>query len=156
VRALPNWLSERYGIEFRWKQPVTRIEYPHVWSGQRCYSADAIYVASGADLELLYPELLERLPVTKCKLQMQRLAAQPNDFRLGPSLCGGLSMVHYPGFQVAPSVGALRARYQREHAELLELGIHVMAVQNAQGEITIGDSHEYGHTHDPFDAAAIN
>jgi FAD dependent oxidoreductase TIGR03364 len=156
IRALPKWLSERHGVEFHWKQPVTRIEYPHVWSGQRCYPADVIYVASGADLELLYPELLERLPVTKCKLQMQRLAAQPKDFKLGPALCAGLSMVHYPGFQVAPSVGALRSRYQHERADLLALGIHVMAVQNAEGEITIGDSHEYGHTHDPFDAVAIN
>jgi hypothetical protein len=31
-----------------------------------------------------------------------------------------------------------------------------MAAQNESGELTIGDSHEYGHTHDPFDKAFIN
>ena len=156
LRALPAWLHARYGVEFRWKHAVNRIEYPHVWSGMRRYGADAIYVAGGADFETLYPELFESTPITKCKLQMLRLVAQPPDFKLGPALCAGLSMVHYPGFQVAPSVAALRARYAQEHAELLARGIHVMAVQNGLGEITTGDSHEYAHTHDPFDEAAIN
>src|SRR5262249_52867515 len=50
----------------------------------------------------------------------------------------------------------LQARYQAEHADLIELGIHVMAAQNGLGEITIGDSHAYAHTHDPFDEHAIN
>jgi FAD dependent oxidoreductase TIGR03364 len=156
LRALPGWLHARYGVEFRWKQAVSRIEFPYVWSGMRRYGADAIYVASGADFETLYPELYESTSITKCKLQMLRLVAQPPEFKLGPALCAGLSMVHYPGFQVAPSVAALRARYAHEHPELLAHGIHVMAVQNGVGEITTGDSHEYAHTHDPFDEAAIN
>jgi hypothetical protein len=87
---------------------------------------------------------------------MQRLGPQPADFRLGPALCGGLSMIHYPGFQVASGIAALRRRYEREHADLLAHGIHVMAVQHGSGEITFGDSHQYGHTHDPFDTTAIN
>lgn len=156
LRALPAWLTARYGVEFHWKQAISRVEHPYVWSGKRRYAADVIYVASGPDFETLYPEVFEAAPITKCKLQMIRLAAQPNDFALGPSLCAGLSMVHYPGFQVAPSVAALRARYAHEHAELLQRGIHVMAVQNGVGEITTGDSHEYAHTHDPFDEAFIN
>ncbi|MBW8808298.1 MAG: FAD-dependent oxidoreductase, partial [Lysobacter sp.] len=40
--------------------------------------------------------------------------------------------------------------------DLIELGIHVMAAQNGRGEITVGDSHAYAHTHDPFDEHAIN
>jgi hypothetical protein len=31
---------------------------------------------------------------------MMRLVTQPDEWRIGPSLCGGLSMIHYPGFQV--------------------------------------------------------
>jgi FAD dependent oxidoreductase TIGR03364 len=156
LRALPAWLSARYGVHFHWKTAISRIEHPHVWTGTQRHSADLIYVASGADFETLYPQVFAQAPITKCKLQMIRLVAQPADFKLGPSLCGGLSMVHYPGFEVAPSVAALRARYAHEHADLLARGIHVMAVQNGSGEITTGDSHDYAHTHDPFDEVTIN
>ncbi len=38
----------------------------------------------------------------------------------------------------------------------LEYGVHVMVSQNGRGELTVGDSHEYGSDHDPFDKAIIN
>ncbi|WP_222597288.1 hypothetical protein [Chitinophaga pinensis] len=43
---------------------------------------------------------------------MMRAAALPDGQRIGPSLCGGLSMVHYPGFQSAASLPALKSRYE--------------------------------------------
>ncbi|WP_199100841.1 TIGR03364 family FAD-dependent oxidoreductase [Dyella sp. ASV21] len=156
IRALPAWLAERYGVQFHWRKAVTRVEHPWVWSGHRRYGADVIYIANGTDFETLYPELFERQAITKCKLQMLRLEAQPSPFRLGPVVCGGLTMAHYNGFHATPSMARLRERLAEQHADLLALGIHVMAAQNGLGEITIGDSHEYGHTHEPFDESAIN
>lgn len=43
-----------------------------------------------------------------------------------------------------------------EMAEYLNAGIHVMVSQNNRGELTVGDSHEYAKTFDPFDSAHIN
>jgi glycine/D-amino acid oxidase-like deaminating enzyme len=40
--------------------------------------------------------------------------------------------------------------------EYVKWGIHVMVSQNSSGELIIGDSHEYGLTHDPFDKEFIN
>ncbi len=40
--------------------------------------------------------------------------------------------------------------------EYIQWGIHVMAAQNESGELTIGDSHEYGLSPDPFDKQHIN
>ena len=41
-------------------------------------------------------------------------------------------------------------------SEYLRWGIHVMVSQNGKGELTIGDSHDYGMVHDPFDKEFIN
>jgi glycine/D-amino acid oxidase-like deaminating enzyme len=40
--------------------------------------------------------------------------------------------------------------------EYIRWGIHVMVSQNGAGELTIGDSHEFGPDHDPFDKQEIN
>lgn len=156
LRTIPAYLAERYGVEFHWRTPVTAVDTGRVHSGTRRFEADRVYVCSGPEFEQLYPQLYAAAPLTRCKLQMMRLAAQPDGFRLGAALCGGLSLVHYAGFQQAADVAPLRARYQAEFGDLIELGIHVMAAQNGRGEITVGDSHAYAHTHDPFDEQAIN
>ena len=156
IAKLPALLTERYGVQFHWRTPATAVETGVVHSGARRFQADRVFVCSGPEFEQLFPELWAAAPITRCKLQMLRLVAQPPGFRLGAALCGGLSLVHYAGFQQAADVAPLRARYQNEFGDLLELGIHVMAAQNGAGEVTVGDSHVYAHTHDPFDEHAIN
>jgi glycine/D-amino acid oxidase-like deaminating enzyme len=87
---------------------------------------------------------------------MMRINAQPGNWRIGPALCGGLSLVHYKSFEAAESLGALKKLYQQTMPDYLKWGIHVMVSQNGVGELTIGDSHEYGKTLDPFDQQFIN
>ncbi|ASU33020.1 TIGR03364 family FAD-dependent oxidoreductase [Mucilaginibacter xinganensis] len=156
VGQVAKYLAEKYDVEFHWNTAITTIDHPKVTSGNRVWEADEIFVCSGADFETLYPKLFLETQITKCKLQMMRLVTQPDEWRIGPSLCGGLSMIHYPGFQAAASLPALRKRYEEQYAEYLKWGIHVMVSQNGSGELTIGDSHEYGLVHDPFDKAFIN
>lgn len=156
VGQVAKYLAEKYGVEFHWNTAISKIEHPEVFSGDRFWQADEIFVCSGADFETLYPELFLKTNITKCKLQMMRLVSQPDEWRIGPSLCGGLSMIHYPGFQVAESLPALRQRYEEQYATELKWGVHVMVSQNGNGELTIGDSHEYGLVHDPFDKQFIN
>jgi FAD dependent oxidoreductase TIGR03364 len=156
IALLPGWLQEKYGVEFRWGQAVTDIAYPAVFTGNESLEADRIIVCSGADFETLYPELYRTVPITKCKLQMMRLASQPGGWRIGPSLCGALSLLHYKSFAAAPSLSQLRERLAEFFPLYMEWGIHVMVSQNGFGELTVGDSHEYGITHDPFDKQFIN
>ncbi|GAB3347421.1 TIGR03364 family FAD-dependent oxidoreductase [Lysobacter tyrosinilyticus] len=156
IRRLPAYLSEKYGVQFHWRTPATAVETGVVHSGKQRFEADRVYLCNGPEFEQLFPELWAAAPITRCKLQMLRMVAQPSDFRLGAALCGGLSLAHYAGFEQAADLAPLRARYRAEHADLLELGIHVMAAQNGMGEVTIGDSHAYAHTHDPFDEQSVN
>ncbi len=149
-------LQEKYEVEFLWNKAVTEINYPSVFTGDEEYQADEIYVCSGADFETLYPSFYSALPVIKCKLQMMRMKAQANNERIGPALCGGLSLVHYKSFTAASSLTALKEYFEKEYPEYLKWGIHVMVSQNQAGELTVGDSHEYGSVHDPFDKQFIN
>lgn len=157
IAALPAYLAEKYGVEFFWGKCVSYIADNTAYIGnEEEHEADLIMICSGTDFETLYPEAFAAQPLTKCKLQMMRFRTQPDEWRIGPALCGGLSLIHYKSFTAAPSLSLLKQRYEEEMAEYLEWGIHVMVSQNGAGELTVGDSHEYGPTHDPFDKEFIN
>ncbi|HEX3386462.1 MAG TPA: TIGR03364 family FAD-dependent oxidoreductase, partial [Mucilaginibacter sp.] len=100
VGQVAKYLAEKYDVEFHWKTAISRVERSAVYSGDKKWEADEIFVCSGIDFETLYPEVFASVDIQQCKLQMMRLAAQPGNWRIGPSLCGGLSMIHYPGFRV--------------------------------------------------------
>lgn len=156
IEKLPAYLHSKFGVVFHFNKAVTAIEYPYVLSGKDKWSADEIYICNGAEFETLYPEVFAANFFTKCKLQMMRLIAQPENWRIGPALCGGLSLIHYKGFEVAASLPELKKHYLDTMPDYLKWGIHVMVSQNSEGELTIGDSHEYGLVHDPFDRQFIN
>jgi FAD dependent oxidoreductase TIGR03364 len=157
IAAIPAYLEDKYAVEFYWSSCVSYVSEKTVYLGQEdSYEADIVIVCSGADFETLYPEEFARLPITKCKLQMQRSAPPANGDRIKTAICGGLSLLHYTSFKAAKSLPALQQKMQAEMKDHLHMGIHVMAAQNGRGEITIGDSHEYGLHHDPFDRASVN
>lgn len=157
IRALPAYLTEIYGVRFLWNSPVERVETGAVWSMGHRYDTDLVFVCTGPDFEILFPKAFAERPVTRCKLQMMRLGDQPSGWKLGPSLCGGLSLTHYPGFSAAGSpLKELRARIAQEMPEYVRWGIHVMVSQHRDGGLVIGDSHEYGSTLEPFDRQDIN
>lgn len=153
IAKLPDYLSEKYGVEFHFNKLVTSIEYPKITTGSDVYEADEIFVCSGPDFETLYPELFAT-GITKCKLQMMRSTPYPHD--IGAALCGGMTLTHYAAFDECPSLPALKKRIQEQYPEYVKYGIHVMVSQNGLNELVIGDSHEYGNTHDPFDKHFIN
>jgi FAD dependent oxidoreductase TIGR03364 len=157
IASLPAYLESQYDVDFYWNKCVSYISDTTVYIGNdEDHEADIIFICSGADFETLYPELFATSSLTKCKLQMMRLGAQQDNWRIGPALCGGLSLIHYNSFQAATSLHALKEKYESEMSEYLDWGIHVMVSQNRKDELTIGDSHEYGLSHDPFDKAFIN
>lgn len=157
IAAVPEYLNEKYGTRFHWNESVNSISGHTVeLSSNEKFRADIIFLCSGSDIETLYPEIFKRTDFTKCKLQMMRLATQTQNSRIGPALCGGLSLIHYNSFKAASSLPALKQRFTTEMKEYLDWGIHVMVSQNQEGELTIGDSHEYGTTLDPFNKTVIN
>lgn len=156
IAVLPDFLQQKYDVTFHFGQVINAIEYPSVYCGRKKYEADLIVVCSGADFETLYPEVFAQSGITKCKLQMLRTISQADGWSTGPALCGGLTLTHYGSFEECSSLAALKKRIENEMPDYVKWGIHVMISQNGLGEVTIGDSHEYGLTPDPFDRDEIN
>lgn len=156
IASIPEYLSEYLDVSFLWGKQVNAIQNGTVYMGKDTLQADLVCVCSGADFETLYPVHFLELSITKCKLQMLRFMPESEPKRIGTAVCGGLSLIHYTSFQKAPSLPVLKKRYEEEMADYLKWGIHVMVSQNGKNELTVGDSHEYGHTFDPFDKNFIN
>lgn len=157
VARLPHFLAETYGVQLRLGVAVTNVSMPEVHTavGER-WRADRVFVCSGSDFASLFPEVLSTAGIRRCKLQMMRTRPQPNHWRLGPHLAGGLTLAHYKSFEVCRSLGALKARIAATMPDYVRYGIHVMAAQNDQGEVIIGDSHEYDADISPFDKPEID
>jgi len=156
IAAIASWLAEKYGVEFHFSKTVTSVQNSKIHCGPDMFQADEIYLCTGSDFDQFFGERFSTLPVTRCKLQMMRMVAQPGNWRMGPALCGALSLIHYKGFTVAPALSALKKRFEADYKDYIRWGIHVMVSQNENGELTVGDSHEYGYTTDPFDRGFIN
>ena len=156
IREIPKYLRDRYRVRFCFNTAVRTVESNRLIAGNDEWAANTIIVAGGDDFVTLFPSQFATLNLNRCKLQMLRTVPQPAGWQLGPALAFGLTFRHYPAFEICASLPALRARVASETPELDRWGIHVMASETAAGEITLGDSHEYGLDIDAFDRPLIN
>lgn len=156
IAMLPGFLEHEYGVRFFFGAAVRHIRLPEIEAGGQTFHAGEALVCAGDDLQTLYPDALAEAGLVRCKLQMMRTSPLRDGQRLGTMVAGGLTLRHYGAFADCPSLPALRAQVSREMPEMDRFGIHVMASQNGLGEITIGDSHEYGEAIEPFDKPEID
>jgi FAD dependent oxidoreductase TIGR03364 len=156
LSSLPGFLREKYGVQLCYGAAVTSIELPRIKAGAEEWRADSAIVCSGDDFETLYPEHFATSGVTRVKLQMLRTHPQPEGWSLGPALAAGLTLRFYPTFNVCTTLPALRRRIAEETPEYDRWHIHGLVSQTAQGELTLGDSHEYGIVVDIFNKEEID
>ena len=157
MNDLSSWLGAEHGVTVRTDSTVVGLDGHKLTleDGSQC-EAGRIVVCAGSDIQTLYPEVLSRPELQLCKLQMMRTRPQPDDWRLGPLLAGGLTMHRYESFSVCPSQASLRQRISAEHTEIDQFGIHTMASQFPDGSVVLGDSHEYGSPLPSSDSPQIN
>jgi FAD dependent oxidoreductase TIGR03364 len=155
IAGLPDYLRA-IGVEIEFGSAVRRIELPIVETATERWHADCAIVCSGDDLETLFPEVFSGSGLTRCKLQMMRTAPQPDGWRLGPALAAGLTLRFYKSFQICSALNRLKIRVAGEKPEYDRWAIHVLVSQAADGEITLGDSHEYSLNVDIFDKPELD
>jgi len=160
IPRLAAWLEAAHGVTFLWRTAVQAVETNRLQTTAGRVSARLIVLCPGDDLATLFPERLASYGVQRSKLQMLRLMPK-SPFKLDAALMTDLSLLRYPGYSELPQAAALRRRLQREQAEYLAAGAHLIVVQSADGSLVVGDTHVYGHTMDPFsdeqlDALVLN
>ena len=155
IPRLTAWLAAAHGVTFRFGAAVVGVETGRVTLADGLHvQSDLVVVCPGDDWSSLYPEIYADAGITRCKLQMLRLAAP--GWRLPSPVMSDLSIVRYLGYADQPEAAAIKARLAAEEAEALGWGIHLIAVQSADGTLVVGDSHEYDPTPDPFSHEAID
>jgi FAD dependent oxidoreductase TIGR03364 len=149
--ALPRlaaWLAEAHGVEVRFGTAVLAVEPPAVQTSRGSVRARRVVVCPGDDFASLNPERLAPFALTRCRLSMLRLA-DPG-FRLPAGVMSDLGLVRYAGYSALPQAEALRRRLEAEQPRHLANGVHLIAVQSADGSLVVGDSHHYGDAPPPF------
>ncbi|MDI3421186.1 TIGR03364 family FAD-dependent oxidoreductase [Streptomyces luteolus] len=154
--AVAEHLVSEYDVDIRFGTTVRSVDLPTVSTTAGEWRAGRVFVCGGNDFATLYPEVYADSGLVRCKLQMMRTGVQPGGRPLGPMLCGGLTLLHYAAFDGLAAREALAERMGEELPYHREHGIHVLLSQTADGRLTIGDSHAYGTTHDPFEDEGIN
>ena len=148
IPKIATWLAEQHGVVFLRQTAVLSVEPPKLETSRGVVTAGAAVVCPGDDVVSLFPQRIAKYQQTRCKLQMLRLA-DPG-FRLPGAVMSDLGLVRYAGYSALPEAEPLRARLKKEQDEHLRQGIHLIAVQSADGSLVVGDSHQYATTPNYF------
>ena len=152
IPRLATWLEAEHNVKFKRGAAALNVETTKVVTSRGLVEAEAIAVCPGDDLSSLFPDRIAAYGVTRCKLQMLRLA-DPGS-RLSAGVMSDLGLERYAGYGALPEAAPLRARLRAERPDHLDNGVHLIVVQSADGSLVVGDSHHYAPTPDPFTRAA--
>ena len=154
IPRLAEWLAQEHGVTFLRNTRVLDIAVPGVRTSRGDLRAERVAVCPGDDFNGLYAERLASYALTRCKVQMLRLASP--GFTLPAALMSDLGLGRYAGYAALPAAAPLKVRLTREQTEHLRHGIHLIVVQSADGSLVVGDSHHYAPTPDPFGSEAVD
>jgi FAD dependent oxidoreductase TIGR03364 len=154
IPRLAAWLQEGWNVTFRMATAALAVEPPRIETSRGTVEAEAAIVCPGDDLVSLFPDRVAAYGVTRCRLSMLRL--DNPGFRLPASLMSDLGLLRYAGYGDLPEAAALRRRLETARPDHLRNGVHLIAVQGADGSLVVGDSHHYGDTPEPFAPAELD
>lgn len=155
IPRLAAWLEATHGVTFLRSTLVKEVRPPVIETTRGAFHADCAVVCPGHDFLTLFPERIAAYHLTTCKLHMLRIRP-PAGGRLGAAVMSDLGLVRYLGYAELPEARALHQRLAAEQTAALAHGVHLIAVQSADGSLVVGDSHHYGETVDPFAPSLVD
>lgn len=156
IPRLATWLETAHKVDIRRQVLVRTVDPPAIETTAGIVRAGACVVCPGDDFLGLFSDRIAAYGLTRCKLHMMRVAPPRDGWRLTAPVMSDLVLVRYLGYADLPEAEVLRLRLVDEQREALANGVHLIAVQNADGSLVVGDSHHYGPTPEPFAADAVD
>ncbi len=154
IRQIPDILSATLPIEFIFgKTVIEATNEKVVTSDGTIIENDIVFICSGFEINILYPQVFNNAPITVSQLNMLRSA--PIDSTI-PSICGGLSFLHYDAYSSIKKLGEYKQICDEKYPNHVKHGIHLLVSQNQNNCLTIGDSHEYNMQNEPFQELEVN
>jgi FAD dependent oxidoreductase TIGR03364 len=155
IPLLSAWLAERHSVRFLYGEAVLEVRAPLVRTSRRTLHAERVVICPGTELNGVGAAALASHGLQLCRLQMLRVRPEPG-FRMQAAAMADLSLVRYGGYAALPEAAPLMQQLQDEEAESLAAGIHLIAVQSADGSLVVGDSHHSFSTPEPFADEAVD
>jgi FAD dependent oxidoreductase TIGR03364 len=155
IPRLTRWLQQVQGVDFFWNTAVHGIGLPQVHTSRGVLNAGHCVVCSGHDLSTFCPDVIAQAGIRLCTLQMLRVLPAPS-LKLTGAVMSDLSLVRYEGYADLPEAAPLKAVLQAQQPEHLHQGVHLIAVQSADGSLVVGDSHVYGDAELPFGRSDVD
>ncbi|MCE7007151.1 TIGR03364 family FAD-dependent oxidoreductase [Kibdelosporangium philippinense] len=149
VGLIAKWLA-RQGVRFHWGTTAHLISPGEVVTSRGRVAAARIIVAVGHNVDRHFPSLADEFEVRRCALRMLRVA-NPHGRDIHPAVLSGHSLLRYSAFSLCPTLPEVQARISREQPSLVDIGLNLMYTQRPDGSLTIGDTHAYHKTLDPFE-----
>ncbi len=154
IPKLAAWI-EGLGVTFLRRTLVKEVQPGRVLTTSGVIEATQVVVCPGDDMLTLYPEVIARHQITRCRLHMMKVMPD-SPIKLPGSIMSDQSLVRYLGYSELPAADAIKARLRAEQPRTLAEGIHLIVVQGADGALIVGDSHHYEWSPSPFQRAEVD
>ena len=154
IPRLCAWLHESFGVTVLSGCNVLAVDRPLLITNRGQFKARRILICPGAHSNGPKGAELRATNITRCKLQMLRLASP--GFRFPATIMSDFSLIRYGDFAEQPSANALKTQLSDEHPLLLQNGIHLIVAQGLDGTLVVGDSHHYSNNPDEKSIDAVD
>ncbi len=154
IPKLVAWLRSRWGVTFHFGETVLDIATPKISTSQGEYRAERVVYCPGTLLHGPFATRIAEYGLLLCRLQMMRIRPRCT-ITLPGAVMMDLSLVRYDGYAKLPAAAVLKQRLAKEETQSLAEGIHLIAVQSADGSLVVGDSHHYDASPEPFASAEV-
>ncbi len=137
--AFARWLGEAHKVQFMRGVHVRSVFPSRIDSSAGPVRAETVIVCPGEELLTLFAHRIAHYRLTRCRVQMLRLAPGTR-LRLPYAVQSDLGLLACPGFADLPEARDLAVRLSSERHELAPPTVRMLAVQNTDRTVTVGDS----------------